>query len=115
MALLIVTDLLVLLEAFEKTQLTQTVVTNNSDNTIKYKPEHESEPTEIARHSSVEGVDCIKVSGKVFKACSGTHISIDTDGRIHTEALSGKVANIIRGGFITTSPDATWDKIFQAN
>ena len=112
--LVIVTGILVWLESKEGTQLTQTVVTNNSDNTIKFKPEHESEPKEIDPHTSVEGIDGIKVSGKVVKACSGTHISIGNNGQITTKALSGKVANIVRGGFISSAPDAAWQPLFDA-
>lgn len=113
-ALVIVTVILVLLEGFEKTQLTQTVVANNSDNTVKFKPEHGSEPKEIAPHASVEGVDGIKVSGKVFKASSGTHVVIESDGEIKTKSLSGKFANTIRGGFIESAPDAAWQPLFDA-
>ena len=112
--LVIVTGILVWLESKEKTQLTQTVVTNNSDNTIKFKPESESEPGDISPHSSVKGVDGIKVSGKVFKASSGTHVVIESNGKIKTKSLSGKVANTISGGYITSAPDPSWQHLFDA-
>jgi len=112
--LFITVGILVILELFEKTQLTQTVVTNNSDKTVMIKPENGSEPEELAPHSAVEGADGINVDGKVFKACSGTHVVIDQNRKITTKALSGKFANFIRGGYITTAPDAGWNNLFKA-
>lgn len=100
-ALVIITFILVILEAFEKTQLTPTIVTNDSDMLVKYKEGSGSQPIDLPPHEVAEGVDGFKVSGKVFKACSGTHISIGNNGQITTKALSGKVANIVRGGFIS--------------
>ena len=114
-ALLIITSILVILESIEKTQYTQTIVKNESDNAVIYKPENKSYLKKIAPHTSVEGVDGIKVSGKVFKACSGTHIVVKDTGRIVTKSISGKVANIVRGGFISKAPDANWNKMFRIN
>lgn len=111
-ASIIITFILVVLEAYDKTQLTQAVVTNDSDSVVLYKPEYESELKEIAPHTSVEGVDGIKVADKVFKISSGTHVVIGSDNSITTKAISGKIANIIRGGYITSAPDPGWDKLF---
>lgn len=109
----IITIILVWLEMREETQLTQTVITNNSENAVMVKPESGAEPEEVKPHASVEGVDGINVAGKVFKACSGTHVVINKNGRITTKALSGKVANFVRGGYISTPPDPAWDKLFN--
>lgn len=108
----IITCILVILEAYDKTQLTQTVVTNNSGNVVLYKPENESTLKELKAHTTVVGVDGFKVAGKVFKACSGTHVVINSDDSITTKAITGKIANIIRGGYFTKAPDAGWDKFF---
>lgn len=108
----VITGILVLLEMKEKTQLTPTIVKNDSDNNVLYKPENDSTLKELKPHTSVEGVDGIKVSGKVFKACSGTHVVINGDDSITTKSITGKIANTIRGGYITSSPDAGWDDFF---
>lgn len=115
MALYLITWTLVLLESIEKTQLTQTVVTNDSDEIVLYKPKHESALKEMAPHTSVEGVESIKVAGKVFKTSKGTHVVIARDNRISTKAITGKIANIIRGGFIKSAPDAGWNMLFEKN
>lgn len=112
-ALVIITFILVILEAFEKTQLTPTIVTNDSDMLVKYKEESGSHPLDLQPRDIAEGVDGFKISGKVFKACSGTHIVIDKTGRISTKALSGKFANTVRGGFISSAPDESWDLLVR--
>lgn len=113
-ALIIITFILVVLEAFEKTQLTSTIVINDSDMLVKYKEESGTQPIDLPPHGVAEGVDGFKVSGKVFKACSGTHVVIDNTGTITTKALSGKFANSFRGGIITTPPDDAWKPLFDA-
>ena len=112
--MVIITFILVILEAFEKTQPAPTIVTNNSDILVKYKEESGSQPLDLQPHDVAEGVDGFKVSGKVFKACSGTHIVIDNTGKITTKALSGKFANTVRGGFISSAPDESWELLFKA-
>ena len=114
LASVLIANILVLLEAGKKTQLTPAIVINNSDMPVIFKPKNESNLKEMAPHTSAEGVEGIKVAGKVFKACSGTHVVIGKTGRITTKALSGKVANIIRGGFFSSAPDESWNLLFNA-
>lgn len=113
-ALVIITVILVVLESIEKTQLTQTIVENESDSAVFFKPEDGSGPLVIAPNTSAQGVDGIKVSDKVFKACSGTHVVVEDMGRIKTKSISGKVANMVRGGIISKAPDKSWEPLFNA-
>lgn len=101
-------------EMFEKTQLIQTVVVNDYDNIVIFKLQNGSEPQEIAPHTSMEGVVGIKVSGKVFKICSGTHVIIDNKNRIKTKAITDKITNTIIDGKIETAPDESWNLLFNA-
>ena len=110
----IITIILVWLEMNKETQLTDTVVTNDSDSTVFFKPENDSEPKEIRPHTTAEGVDGINVCGEVYKLCSGTHVIVDKNNQVKTKSLSGKFANNFRGGKISSPKDVGWEPLFNA-
>ena len=92
----------------------QTKVENQSDSNITAKPENDTEPAMVAKGSEMYDIDGVKAKGKVFKAVDGTHIVVGKDGTVSTKSLVGKFINRVRGGYLSTSPDSTWDKLFNS-
>ena len=92
----------------------QTKVENQSDSNITAKPENGTEPAMVAKGSEMYDIDGVKTDGKVFKAVDGTHIVVGKDGTVSTKSLVGKFINRVRGGYLSTSPDSTWDKLFNS-
>lgn len=89
-------------------------VTNESEKTVKAKPEDACEPLlDVAPGAEHYGFDGIKANGKVFKAANGTHIVVKKDGSVKTKALTGKMVNAIRGGVLASPPDSCWNKLFD--
>lgn len=103
-----------MLEKNEKTQITQTIVKNESKGNVFFKPENESEPLTLAPHTSAERIDGIKFCGRVYKLCNGTDVIIDSNNKITTKALTGKFANLTMGGVLTSPPDPSWQPLFDA-
>ena len=92
-----------------------TVVFNESGETVKTKPEEGCEPlTDVEPGKEHHGFDGVKAGGKVYKVANGTHIVVKKDGSIKTKALTGKMVNAIRGGVLTTPPDECWEPLFKA-
>ena len=90
------------------------VVMNESDDTVKAKPEDGCEPlTDVEPGKEHHGFDGIKARGKVYKVANGTHIVVKKDGSISTRSFTGKIVNAIRGGVLTTPPDECWNKLFD--
>ncbi|MCQ2272555.1 MAG: hypothetical protein MJZ72_07200 [Bacteroidales bacterium] len=106
--------LFLFLEYFPKNPLIPSKVTNNMDEPILAKPETGNTPVQIAPHAEMYGVDGIKVNGKVFKLCSGTHVEVKGNGEIVTKASSAKIINKYQGGYLSQSPDPNWDELFNA-
>ena len=92
----------------------QTKVENKSENDIAAKPENDTEPAMVAKGSEMYDIDGVKSDGKVFKAVDGTHIVVNKDGSIWTKSVIGKFFNLGKGGYLSTSPDSTWDKLFNS-
>lgn len=95
----------------------KTIVTNESENIIKVKPENACEPlVDVEPGTKHVGLDGIKSNGRVFKARNGTHIIVKKNGNITTKSLTGKMANsfLTRAGYISKNPDSCWESLFNS-
>ena len=59
------------------------------------------------------GVDGVKTSKGVYKFCTGTHVIIDEKGNVKTKSLTGKLVNLLWGGYLKTAPDDHWKGLFS--
>lgn len=100
---------------FALAYMSESVMTNDSDTTVKAKPEDGCEPlTDVDPGKKHHGFDGIKANGKVYKVSNGTHIVVKKDGTVRTKSLTGKIVNALRGGVLTAAPDECWEPLFKA-
>ena len=91
----------------------KTYCKNESEKDIFIKPEHGEEPEIVNPNNEIYDIDGIKVLGKVYKTCDGTHIIVDKNGNIKNTSIIGAVMNKIRGGYKEKAPAQDWEKLFQ--
>lgn len=89
----------------------ETYCKNNYNKSIYAKPEKGETPIEIPENKDLYNIDGIKVDGKLYKCCDGTHIIVEKDGSIKNTSVIGKIFNTVRGGYKTKALAENWEKL----
>lgn len=90
-------------------------VQNDSGKTIMAKPETGScDPVEVKPGEFLNGIDGVKVDGRVYKAVGGSCISVNENNKIKNWSMSGCFFNLTRGGYLSEAPDDCWKPLFNS-
>lgn len=95
-------------------------VKNNSSNTVYIKPENDDVPVAVEKGTAYIGKQDgiavpIKHPGKVYKTVNDVDAVVDKNGDIDYSSndLLGMAGQPVKGGWLDSAPDSSWNKIFE--
>jgi hypothetical protein len=92
-------------------------VKNNSNKTIKAKPEDKDKDflINVEPHSKVFQIDGIKVANKVYKIPDSIHVKVTKKNKVRVSSFCAYMIYwLYNGGILDVAPDEKWNKLFEA-
>ncbi len=92
-------------------------VKNNSNKTIKAKPEDKDKDflINVEPRSKVFQIDGIKVENKTYKIPDSVHAKVTKNNKVCINSFCAYIVYLtFGGGVLDVSPDKKWDKLFNS-
>lgn len=92
---------------------TDTRLINKSNDSVFVKTEEGDEVVEVKPGETIYGLDGAKTKRGVYKITDGVHAVVCKSGRVWEKSLSSFALDLVRGGKLSSPPDAGWQKLFD--
>lgn len=92
---------------------TDTQLKNKSNDSVFAKAEESDEVIEVKPGETIYGLDGAKTKRGVYKITDGVHSVVCKDGRVWEKSFSSFLIDLVRGGNLSSPPDAGWQKLFD--